>query len=124
MSFVPRAEGKTPFEAKIRSSGDVVVAELSGELDLATAGSLTRRLLLILEEPISGLVLDLRKLSFVDSNGLRVAVTIDRVAREKGIPFSIVRACDEVHSVFCVAGLDKILPLVDELPAPAREAAR
>lgn len=59
------------------------------------------------------LVLDLRGLSFIDSTGLRMLVSVDGTARSGGVSFAVI--CNEdgsVRRVLRETGLDGILPVV------------
>lgn len=79
----------TPYELDVRDTeaGGVTVADLSGELDLTNAPEVERRLLEVAED--RGLVLDLNRVSFVDSAALHM---LFRIARRFGehAPFGIV----------------------------------
>jgi anti-sigma B factor antagonist len=70
----PDLSGK-PLDIKTSRDGDAVVIALSGELDLATADSLTRLIRDVEESEIGGIVVDLSKLTFVDSSGLQALLT-------------------------------------------------
>lgn len=73
------ADGLLRIAVEELSSGTVVVAD--GELDLATAPQLERRL-----GELSGrLVLDLRRLDFIDSTGLRLLLRTEERSRRDGL---------------------------------------
>ncbi len=63
------------------------------------------------------IVLDLSKLTFLDSTGLRCLVTADRRAREAGRRVVIVRGPDAVQRVFEITRLDERLEIVDDASA-------
>jgi anti-anti-sigma factor len=58
--------------------------------------------------------LDLRKLNFMDSTGLRLLVQADARARESGHRLAIVRGPEAVHRVLEITGLDAKLDLIDD----------
>ena len=60
------------------------------------------------------LVVDLSKLSFLDSTGLRCIVTADERARQEGRRIVIVRGPDAVQRVFAITRLDDRLEMVDD----------
>ncbi|HXD53776.1 MAG TPA: STAS domain-containing protein [Solirubrobacteraceae bacterium] len=90
---------------------------LSGELDMATAPDFEQAMLRALgaKRPI---LLDLTRLSFIDSAGLW-AITLGHTAcRRRGIPLSIVPGVGAVREVFEATGLFDVLPFED-LGSPA-----
>lgn len=90
---------------------------MSGELDLASAEELEAHLKQLESSEPDVLVLDLRKLEFMDSTGLRTVIAADARARERGARLVVVRAPDEVDRVFRLTRMDQHLEVVDEPPA-------
>jgi anti-anti-sigma factor len=86
---------------------------LRGDLDLSTA----KRAEEAIEEAERGnpalLLIDLRKLSFMDSTGLRVIVSADKRARRAGRRTVIVQGPAAVRRVFEITRLDERLEIVD-----------
>ena len=62
-------------------------------------------------------MVDLSKLTFLDSTGLRCIVTADERAREQGRRIVIVRGPDAVQRVFTITRLDDRLEMVDDVTA-------
>ena len=58
--------------------------------------------------------LDLSKLTFLDSTGLRCVVTADERLREQGRRLVIVRGPDAVQRVFSITRLEERLEMVDD----------
>jgi anti-sigma B factor antagonist len=117
------AQNKNSSEAGTLEVGhkvrdDAIWVTLSGELDLATAPTLQAAL----QEAESGdaahpIVLDLRRLAFIDSSGLRVVLAAAKRAGDQGRRFVLVRGSDQVDRVFQVTGSDRHLEVVDEPPS-------
>ena len=63
------------------------------------------------------LVIDLSKVTFMDSSGLRVLLTTHRRAEEAGRSFALVKGGDTVNRLLEVTGLSERLELLDEPPA-------
>jgi len=95
----------------------LVRVALRGELDLSSVGKLQEELERIEAEQPAKLVLDLSKLTFLDSTGLRCIVTADERGRAEDRRVVIVRGPDPVHRVFSITGLDARLEIVDDLSA-------
>ena len=70
------------------------------------------------------LVLDLRGLTFIDSTGLRMLISVDAIARSAGVGFAVI--CNEdgpVRRVLRETGLDGVLPVIDPFgPVPAADS--
>lgn len=94
-------------------AGRVTVA-LRGELDLSTVGKVQDELRRVEAAEPSVVVLDLSKLTFLDSTGLRCVVTADERLREQGRRLVIVRGPDAVQRVFSITRLEERLEMVDD----------
>jgi anti-sigma B factor antagonist len=94
-------------------NGTVAVIAPTGELDLSGAALLEDELdRLASESEVSTLVLDLRRLEFMDSSGLRLVVLADMRAREAGRRFVLVKGAETVHRVFEITRMSERLEFV------------
>ena len=107
-----------PFSIDVRRADDRVEVILVGELDIATHGDADVALREAQASGVQTIVLDLRRLNFMDSTGLRLLVQADLRAQESGHRLAIVRGPDAVHRVLEITGLDTKLDLIDD-PAEA-----
>lgn len=87
---------------------------LVGELDLSTVAKVQEELRRIEKSAPPTVVLDLSKLTFLDSTGLRCIVTADERARDEGRRMVIVRGPDPVQRVFTITRLEEHLEMVDD----------
>ena len=88
---------------------------LTGELDLSTIQKVEKELTRVEGEGPEIVALDLSRLTFLDSSGLRVIVSADQRARRENRRFVVVRGPETVQRVFSITRLDEQLELVDEL---------
>ena len=91
--------------------GDQVVVELKGEHEAYTAPKLERALDNLVDEGF-GIVVDLRRTSFIDSETAGVLLNARRQAQEQGTTFRTVLGEDTgwaVHSLLDVTGLGDAL---------------
>lgn len=58
-------------------------------------------------------VVDLRRLAFMDSTGLHTVLRIQRGAHDAGRRFALVRGPDQVQRLFELTGLAETLTIVD-----------
>ena len=94
-----------PFHIDVHPERDVVRVVPVGELDLATAPELEAQLHELGRSGFERLVLDLRRLRFVDSAGVRVIVGADQHAGASGREFSIIGGSPAVQRALELCGL-------------------
>lgn len=89
-----------PFQTDVEVGPDEVVVAVAGELDLQSAD--------VLEHEVAGLhaagheriVVDLRRIEFIDSTGLRVLIELHRTTEREGRHLSLVRGPRPVQRIF------------------------
>ena len=88
-----------------------------GDVDLATVGALRNELTGALDRA-DKVVLDLREVTFMDTQGLAAVIEAEQASSSTGTPFVVVRAPATVHRLFDMIGLTERLTVVDD-PASA-----
>ena len=107
--------GVTILEVETKSGEGRLHLMLKGELDLSTVEQVEQELDAAEARDEKLLVIDLSRLTFLDSTGLRLMVTADQRARQDGRRLVIVRGPDTVQRVFSITKLDETLEMVDDL---------
>jgi anti-anti-sigma factor len=102
------------LDVRTEDRDGLVHMALVGELDLSSVAKVQEELRRIEADAPAKLVVDLSKLSFLDSTGLRCIVTADERAREQGRRIVIVRGPDAVQRVFAITRLEDRLEMVDD----------
>ena len=102
------------FEVTVQRSSGTAVVHVAGELDLASAPALADALR-NLEPPCDHVILDLSRLTFIDSTGLRLAISEHRRAELDGFDFVIAGATEPILRVLRVTGLDVALPMAPDV---------
>jgi anti-anti-sigma factor len=103
-----------PFAVEIQRRAATVIATVLGELDLATASELEAA---VTEVPSGGrCLLDLRRLSFIDSGGVRSIMRLDLRAHAEGWAFTIVQGNGPVTSVLALCRVGDRVEILDDLP--------
>jgi anti-anti-sigma factor len=87
---------------------------LTGELDLSTVEKVEQELQRIETDTPAVIALDLSRVTFLDSSGLRLIVSADQRARKTNRRFAIVRGPETVQRVFSITQLDKQLDIVED----------
>jgi anti-sigma B factor antagonist len=95
----------------ISSAVEAGIAELrlDGELDLASAPELERRLAELERQRPDRLIVDLTALSFLDSTGLRVLLQAEARASERGSELVLRPGEASVQRIFDVTGALEVL---------------
>jgi stage II sporulation protein AA (anti-sigma F factor antagonist) len=92
---------------------------LSGELDYRSAHALEAEIERLCEEGVTGITLDLRELTYIDSIGVAVILFRCGLCKRRGYDFALVPGPQFVHRAFEAAGVAQLLPFrEDEVTAP------
>jgi anti-anti-sigma factor len=94
-------------------SFDTALIRLYGEFDLSCERPFQEELGRVLDGETSTVIVDLRGLDFIDSTGLRMLVSLDNLARQDGLDFTVFCGNGLVRRVLRETGLDGVLPLID-----------
>jgi anti-sigma B factor antagonist len=98
-----------------RAEPGVVVVAFTGELDISRADEVELELESVEADGPDILVLDLRRLEFLDSTGLRLLLGADTRARRAGRRLVIIPGPEKVQRVFRITLLDRRFDFVDSL---------
>ena len=104
----------TILDVETEERDGLVRVALKGELDLSTVGKVQDELRRVEASSPPVVVLDLSRLTFLDSTGLRCLVTADERARDEGRRVVIVRGPEAVQWVFSITRLEEHLEMVDD----------
>ena len=77
----------------------------SGEIDLSTAPRLEAETGRLCAAGASEIVLDLRKVSFMDSSGLKATLASQRLCQEQGRGFSVIPGQAQVQRLFEITAM-------------------
>lgn len=87
------------------------VVTIYGELDVASAPALRERLIELVSEGSTHLVLDLEGLDFLDSTGLGSIISALKRARTNDGDLRLVCTQSRIRRLFEITALDKAFPL-------------
>ena len=99
-----------------RLSGHTVIA-ICGELDLATTAPLRDRILTILKDTTSPVIVDLSGVSFCDASGLALLVGTQRRATMHGLTVALAAPRPNLHKLLRITGLDRAFTVHPTLAA-------
>ncbi|SEC62357.1 anti-sigma B factor antagonist [Streptomyces sp. 3213] len=103
--------------ALTRSYGPFTVVEVSGEIDMATAGLVVEHLDAATAVAEPDVLVDLRPVEFLDCSGLRVLCRAEGRARERGGRLRIVSDGPRIDRLLRASGLLRRFPPLRALPS-------
>ncbi len=89
-----------------------------GRIDSSNAAAAEREVLGLVQGPAPQVLLDLRRVEYLSSAGLRVLLVVAKACRAAGGRAVIEAPTASVAQVLTMSGFDKIIPIL-----PTREAA-
>src|SRR5262245_17856261 len=101
------------LETTVEQAGSETVMHLAGEMDLAESPRFSLEVSRLIDQDGTGVVLDLRHLTFLDSTGLRAIIRADRYAQEAGCTLRLIAGPERVQRIFELTRLDDRLTFVD-----------
>jgi anti-anti-sigma factor len=108
-----------PFRIAVHPERARVRVEPIGELDLATADVLREQLRELRESGFREVVLDLRRITFLDSTGIALILKEDRNARDAGLELLLISGPPAVQRVLGICGVTDELKFVGAEPPRA-----
>jgi len=104
---------QSDFVVDSQITGRAVTLALSGELDLMASPILDEALERAYESNPDLIVVDLRRLEFMDSTGLHRLVAAQQRVVGSGKRFGVVRGGEQVQRLFDLTGIAELLTIVD-----------
>jgi|ERR1700722_8357091 anti-sigma B factor antagonist len=107
---------------EIRQKPGYTLITVAGEVDIATAPLLRKRL----AGPVASgkpILVDLNAVSFIDASGLGVLASAASRAAAHGASLHLVCARDQVRRLFIITGLDRGIPLARTVTQACRNIA-
>jgi anti-sigma B factor antagonist len=98
-----------PFRCDVEPERDAMRVVAIGELDIATAPILRERIRELEEVGFEQIVLDLNRLTFIDSTGIRRILQARTAASENGVAVALIPGPPAVQRVFEIAGVTDIV---------------
>ena len=94
----------------VRRERGVSIAEINGDIDLSTVAGLRERLIELADSG-QPLIIDLNRVTFIDSTGLGVLVRAARHADQHGGSLHAVCSSPQTRKLLWLTGVDRRIPL-------------
>jgi anti-sigma B factor antagonist len=103
------------FDLESETEGSSALIRIRGDFDLQVVDQVTEALTRIESEGPELLVVDLSRLSFMDSTGMGAVAAAHIRAREAGRRFAVVQPPAGVRQAFDRTRLDEVITIADDL---------
>ncbi|MFQ5659851.1 MAG: STAS domain-containing protein [Gammaproteobacteria bacterium] len=104
----------------MREDGSYTVIELEGEVDLSCSPDARKQILNCLENK-KHLLVDLSRVTYIDSSGVASLVEGYQTAKKKDLRFGLVSVSDTAMNVLQLARLDKVFPIHENVEERLQE---
>ena len=94
---------------EVRKNTEEIIIEIEGRLDTTTAPTLDKTINDNIDET-KNLVLDLKKLKYISSAGLRVLLSAQKKMQKSG-SMKVKNVCEEIMEIFEMTGFADILTI-------------
>jgi anti-anti-sigma factor len=96
-------------------AGDLAVVTVGGEVDLDTASQLSDHALAAVRDVSPHVLLDLAAVTFMDSTGLKVLLSIHKRTELAGGSFAVAAPSRSVRKILGLTGLDQTFLIYDSV---------
>jgi anti-anti-sigma factor len=99
------------FHLKLLTTPEANVLYVTGELDLGTAGEFRNTIEPLAAEPSVPLTLNLRELTYIDSTGIGILVSVLKIRQAARAPFVLQEVPPKIRRLLDMTGLTKFLTI-------------
>ena len=99
------------MEVETERQGDTLIAKTDGRVDGANAREFQTALEAAIDSKDGAVLLDMEKLSYISSAGLRVILLMAKVLQGRNAKFAICSLAASIREVFQISGFDKIIAI-------------
>lgn len=109
--LIPSLTDASPLEIFVNQKDDRTHVALMGELDLATAPFVAKRLQDATTESQEDLVIDISLLTYIGSTGLSLLISQHKALQARGRSLTILNPTPMAQRLFQITGLTQILTI-------------
>lgn len=102
------------FAVHRKESEDEQVFALNGELDLSVASEFRSAIEPFVKIREKTIILDLKDLTYIDSTGIGIIISILKIRDEIEAPFKIRAIPDSIHRLFDITGISKFIDITNK----------
>jgi anti-anti-sigma factor len=109
-----------PFQIHFETQGKATIVHLTGEFDLSVRKAFEAGLARVVSARPKLVVVDLREVAFIDSTGIRLILEAWNQSRRMSFDFAVRLGEGPVRSALADLGLDRALPVIEDVPESSR----
>ena len=115
MTSSPAPEGtapegsESPLRARLARADGMVTVYFSGDIDVTTHQRLTQEVLSAVDSSVHSVVIDIARVSFIDSSGIHALLTAQHVLEHRNIGLRVSNPAPWTLRVLRIAGVDTLL---------------
>lgn len=95
--------------------GDIFVCRLEGEIDFNNSPELRKSFIKLIEDQARKVILDLEKVTYIDSSGLATLVEMLQKLKNSSGRLKLANLQEKVKSVFEITKLEKIFEIYPQI---------
>ena len=99
------------MELETERQGDILIAKTDGRVDGANAREFQSALEATIDDNTSAVILDMERLSYISSAGLRVILLTAKSLQGRNAKFAVCSLSESIQEVFEISGFDKIISI-------------
>ncbi len=99
------------MELETERQGDTLIAKTGGRVDGANAREFQSALEAAIDDNTSAVILDMERLSYISSAGLRVILLTAKSLQGRNAKFAVCSLSESIQEVFEISGFDKIISI-------------
>ena len=99
------------MELETERQGDTLIAKTDGRVDGANAREFQSALEAAIDDNTSAVILDMERLSYISSAGLRVILLTAKSLQGRNAKFAVCSLSESIQEVFEISGFDKIISI-------------
>ncbi len=99
------------MQISVKTTNEVKVLAFEGSLDTGTSPDVQQQLTRLIEEGETKILVNLEKLDYISSAGLRVLLVVAKQLKKTDGELRICSLNEVVKEVFDISGFDMILPI-------------
>jgi anti-anti-sigma factor len=104
------------MDIQAERTGETLIATTGDRVDGVNAREFQSELETAIEETDRTVILDLQKLLYISSAGLRVILLTAKALQRQQAKFAVCSLSDPVREIFEISGFDKIIPVHPTVP--------
>ena len=105
------------FDIKWERIQGILIAIILGRIDSSNADEFQRALETGINSTDQALLLDVERVSYISSAGLRISLIMAKKFNEPGKQFGICSLSDPVREIISASGFDQIIPIYESQDA-------